>query len=96
PKGAVIINPGRGTLINDADLFASLDENHLAHATLDVFRIEPLPSDDLFWEHPKVTVTPHIASETRGSTAAEVIAENIRRGEVGEPFLYQVDMTKGY
>ena len=96
PKGAVVINPGRGTLINDADLIASLDADHLAHATLDVFRIEPLPKTDPFWAHPKVTVTPHIASETRGSTAAEVIAENIRRGEAGEPFLYLVDRSKGY
>ena len=96
PKDAVIINPGRGTLINDTDLIASLDAGHLCHATLDVFRIEPLPADDPFWSHPKVTVTPHIASETRASTAVEVIAENVRRGEAGEPFLHVVDMDKGY
>lgn len=96
PKGAVVINPGRGTLINDADLIAALDSGQLDHATLDVFRIEPLPADDPFWSHPKVTVTPHIASETRASTAAEVIAENVRRGEAGEPLLHLVDMEKGY
>jgi len=96
PNEAVVINPGRGTLINDADLIASLDAGHLGHATLDVFRVEPLPETDPFWAHPKVTVTPHIASETRASTAAEVIAENVRRGEAGEPFLHVVDRQKGY
>ncbi|MDP7152270.1 MAG: glyoxylate/hydroxypyruvate reductase A [Paracoccaceae bacterium] len=96
PEGAVILNPGRGGLINDTDLIAALDSGHLAHATLDVFRVEPLPADDPFWTHPKVTVTPHIASETRASSAAEVIAENIRRAEAGEPLLFLVDRTKGY
>ena len=96
PKGAVVINPGRGGLINDAELIASLDSGHLAHATLDVFRVEPLPVDDPYWAHPKVTVTPQIASETRASSAAEVIAENIRRSEAGEPLLFLVDRDKGY
>lgn len=96
PKGAVIINPGRGPLIDDAALIAALDSGQLKHATLDVFRIEPLPVDDPFWAHPKVTVTPHIASETRANTAAEVIAENIRRFEAGEEPHYLVDRDKGY
>lgn len=96
PKGAVIINPGRGPLIDDAALLNALDSGHLSHATLDVFRVEPLPDDDPFWTHPKVTVTPHIASDTRPDTAARVIAENIRRGEAKEPFLHLVDKKAGY
>jgi len=96
PKGAVIVNPGRGQLIDDTALLASLDAGHIAHATLDVFRIEPLPVNHRYWSHPQVTVTPHIASETRARTASEVIAENIRRGEVGEDFLHLVDRTAGY
>lgn len=96
PKGACIINPGRGTLIDDDALLSALNSGHLAHATLDVFRVEPLPSDDPYWAHPKVTVTPHIASETRPVTASRTIAENIRRGEAGEPFLYTVDRSAGY
>ena len=59
-------------------------------------REEPLPADHPFWAHEKITVTPHIASVTRPSTAAKVIAENIRRGEAGEPFLHLVDRTRGY
>ena len=96
PGGAVILNPGRGPLIDDDALLAALDAGHIGHATLDVFRVEPLPPDHPFWAHPRVTVTPHIASETRPETAAEVIAENIRRGEAGEPLLHLVDRTAGY
>lgn len=96
PKGAFIINPGRGPLIDDDALLAALDSGHIAHATLDVFRIEPLPQDHPFWAHPRVTVTPHIASETRAPSASRAIAENIRRGEAGEPFLHLVDRDAGY
>ena len=94
--GAVLINPGRGTLIDEDALLAALDTGRLSHATLDVFRTEPLPPDHPFWAHPRVTVTPHIASETRAGTAAQVIAENVRRGEAGLPFLHVVDRHAGY
>jgi glyoxylate/hydroxypyruvate reductase A len=93
--GAFIINPGRGPLIDDDALLKALDLN-IAHATLDVFRVEPLPESHAFWDHPKITVTPHIASTTRVSTASLCIAENIRRGEDGLPFLHLVDRSKGY
>lgn len=96
PKGARIINPGRGPLIDDDALLAALDCGQIAHATLDVFRIEPLPVNHPYWAHPNVTVTPHVAAETRAVTSAPVIAENIRRGEVGEPYLNLVDRTLGY
>lgn len=96
PIGARIINPGRGPLIDDAALLAALDRDHVAHATLDVFRVEPLPKADPYWAHPKVTVTPHIAAETRASTASKVVAENVKRGETGQPFLHLVDRSAGY
>lgn len=96
PDGAVVVNPGRGALIDDAALLAALDEGRLAHATLDVFREEPLPPGHPFWSHCRVTVTPHIASETRAESASRVIAENIRRSEAGEPLLYLVDRRAGY
>ncbi|MBM9594519.1 2-hydroxyacid dehydrogenase [Roseitranquillus sediminis] len=95
-RGAVVINPGRGALIDDDALLAALDDGQLGHATLDTFREEPLPGDHPFWSHPKVTVTPHIASATRPSTASRVIAENVRRGEAGEPLLHLVDRDAGY
>ena len=96
PQGAVILNPGRGALIEDDALLDALDHGHIAHATLDTFRIEPLPPEHPFWNDPKITVTPHIASETRPASAARVIAENVRRGEAGEPLLHLVDRDAGY
>ncbi len=96
PAGAVVLNPGRGALIDDAALLSALDAGQVAQATLDAFRVEPLPADDPYWSHPRVTVTPHIASATRVETAVEVIADNIRRGEAGAPFLHLVDRSQGY
>lgn len=96
PKGAFIINSGRGALIDDDALLKSLDTGQISHATLDVFRIEPLPKTHPYWSHPQVTVTPHIASETRPESSSRVIAENIRRGEAGEPLQHVVDRNAGY
>ncbi len=96
PKGSFIINAGRGTLIVDDALIAALDNEQIAHATLDVFRTEPVPSDHPFWSHPGVTISPHIAAATRASTAAEKIAENIARAESGQPLLHVVDRTLSY
>ena len=95
-QGAVIINPGRGALIDDAALLAALDKGHTGHATLDVFRVEPLPADHPYWAHPRVTVTPHIAADTRVSSACAVLVDNIGRGQAGQPFLHLVDRARGY
>lgn len=94
--GAAVLNPGRGHLIDDTALLSALDTGAIGHATLDVFRIEPLPADHPFWSHPRVTVTPHVAAETRPNSASRVVVENIRRGEAAEPFLHLVDRTRGY
>jgi glyoxylate/hydroxypyruvate reductase A len=94
--GAAILNPGRGALIDDHALLAALDSGQIGHATLDVFRVEPLPQDHPFWAHPRVTVTPHIAADTRPDTSSTVIAENIRRAEAGLPLLNLVDRSRGY
>jgi len=96
PKGARILNPGRGPLIDDEALLQALNTGQVGHATLDVFRTEPLPPDHPYWAHPNVTVTPHIASETRPKTAAQVICENIQRSESGRPLLHLVDRALGY
>lgn len=94
--GAVVLNPGRGELIDDTALLDALASGKLSHATLDTFRTEPLPKDHTFWAHPKITVTPHIASATRATPAAKVIADNIARNEAGKPLHYVVDRTAGY
>lgn len=96
PKGAYLLNPGRGPLIDDAALLDALASGQVAHATLDVFRTEPLPKDHPFWSHPGVTVTPHIAADTRPHSAARVLVENIRRAEAGQPLLHLVDRALGY
>jgi len=96
PKGACILNPGRGPLIDDDALLDALDTGHIASATLDVFAKEPLPEGHPYWAHQRVTVTPHIASETRPKSAAEVVADNVARGESGKPLLFVVDRSVGY
>ncbi len=95
-EGAAIINPGRGSLINDDALLDALDSGHISAATLDVFATEPLPADHPYWAHSNVLVTPHVASATRIETATQTVIENIRRGEAGEEFLHLVDRDLGY
>lgn len=95
-QGIAIINPGRGTLIDDTDLLNGLNSGQILGATLDVFRVEPLPHDDPYWAHPNVLITPHIASETRMETAVPVVVDNINRGETNQPFLHLVDRSVGY
>lgn len=96
PKGAFLLNPGRGPLIDDDALLQALNSGHVAHATLDVFRTEPLPKDHPFWSHPQITVTPHIAADTRPHSASRVLVENMRRSEAGEPLNHLVDRALGY
>ena len=94
--GAVVINPGRGALIDDDALLAALDSGQVGHATLDVFRTEPLPPEHPYWAHPGVTVTPHIAAATRPGSSARIIADNIRRDQAGQPMRFLVDRAAGY
>ncbi|WP_323038002.1 glyoxylate/hydroxypyruvate reductase A [Pararhodobacter sp.] len=96
PRGASLINPGRGSLIDDDALLVALDSGQVAQATLDVFRTEPLPQAHPYWAHPRVTVTPHIAADTRPATAARLVAENVRRMLAGEELLHRVDRRAGY
>lgn len=96
PEGAVVINPGRGPLIDDDALLDALDAGRIGHATLDVFAVEPLPEDHPYWAHPRVTVTPHIASETRPEGAARHVIEQIGRVQRGEAPLHVVDRAAGY
>jgi len=94
--GVHLVNVARGPMIDDAALLAALDDGRVGSATLDVFRIEPLPTDHPYWGHPSVTVSPHIASITRPETAARTIVEQVDRFERAEPFAHVVDRKSGY
>jgi glyoxylate/hydroxypyruvate reductase A len=96
PRGAGIVNAGRGAHLIEEDLIPALDSGQLSAAALDVFREEPLPQGHPFWAHPRIIVTPHIAGITNPATAAPIVAENIRRFEAGEPLLNRVDPAQGY
>lgn len=81
--GAVLINLARGAQVVEADVLEALDQGTLAHAYLDVFATEPLPAQHPFWQHPSVSLTPHIAAKTNPRTAALVVAQNLRRAQQG-------------
>lgn len=96
PHGAYVINAARGGHVNEPDLLAALQRGHIAGAALDVFEQEPLSPDSPLWDHPKVLVTPHIASLSSPQSAAPDIAANIRRIRNGETPKDLVDMSAGY
>jgi glyoxylate/hydroxypyruvate reductase A len=96
PLDACLINAARGQLIDHQTLLEALNAGLLRHATMDVYDVEPLPPNDPYWTHPRVTVTPHIASVTRPKTASQSIIAQIARHQRGEPFLHIVDRTRGY
>jgi glyoxylate/hydroxypyruvate reductase len=97
PYGApALINAGRGRQNNEQDIVTALDAGELYAATLDVFRTEPLPKSSLFWTHPRVTVTPHIAADSEPLVICKYVAEQIARFESGEPLENLVDRVLGY
>jgi len=94
--GAYVINVARGAHIVDADLLALLDSGHLAGATLDVFRVEPLPNGHPFWRHPHITLTPHTSARTLRSESIAQIAGKIAAMERGYSVAGIVDTGRGY
>lgn len=96
PRGAALVHVGRGPQLVSADLLRALDDGRLGEAVLDVTDPEPLPVDDPLWRHPRVQITPHIASMTQPDTAAAVVLDNLRRFEAGLPLVGLVDRDKGY
>ena len=96
PRGAFVINVARGGLIVDEALIELLDSGHLAGAALDVFREEPLPAEHPFWNHPKITLTPHVSAVTLIEPSARQVAEKIRRLTRGESVSGVVGRERGY
>ncbi|MDO9165664.1 MAG: glyoxylate/hydroxypyruvate reductase A [Rhodoferax sp.] len=94
--GGYVINVARGAHLVDDDLIALIDSGHLAGATLDVFRTEPLPADHLFWRHSKITITPHTSARTLREESIAQIAGKIMALERAEPIAGIVDPVRGY
>ena len=95
-RGGCIINLARGGHLVAKDLLAALESGALSHAYLDVFEREPLPASDPLWQHPAVTVTPHMAALTEPRTALPGIVANIERVRRGDPPQQLVDFEAGY
>lgn len=94
--GAVLVNVGRGNLIEEQALIDSLRSGRLAAAVLDVLRQEPLPADHPFWEVPNLTITSHTAAPSLVKDIVPIFFANYQRYRRGEPLLYEVDFERGY
>jgi glyoxylate/hydroxypyruvate reductase A len=96
PRGAHIVNVGRGEHLVEGDLLEAIDAGHVSGATLDVFRTEPLPPGHPFWQHPAIRITPHSAGLSTPEGSARRIIENLNRLRAGEPLLDAVEPGRGY
>ena len=94
--GACLINCARGPHLVDDDLLAALDSGQIRQATLDVFHQEPLPRDHVFWGHPAITVTPHVASQIDAATGGRIIAANLQTFDTTGTCPDLADATRGY
>jgi len=96
PRGASLVHVGRGGHLDQQALLDALETGWLSGAVVDVTDPEPLPAGHPFWAHPKILLTPHVASMTQPETAVEQVLANIRRHEAGEPLIGLVDRSRGY
>ena len=94
--GAFLINVARGKHLIEQDLLDLLQEGHMAGATLDVFRTEPLPADHAFWQHPQITITPHTSARTMRDESIAQIASKIKAVYAGQPIEGRVSRDRGY
>lgn len=96
PRGAGLINVARGGHVVEADLLEALDSGRISGAVIDVVNAEPAPADHPFWTHPRILLTPHVASQTHAESAGWALLENIRRHQRGEPMHGLVRRELGY
>ena len=96
PRGAMLVNVGRGKHVVDADLIAALDSGQLAYAALDALWPEPLPPESPLWLHPKITIMPHVARRPTVGQLVTEVAANIRSLKTNGKLLQQVDVARGY
>ena len=96
PPRAVVINPGRGSVVDEAALADALQEGRIAGAVLDVFQQEPLPADHVLWRTPNVIITSHTAALSAPPDIAPIFVANYRRFAAGLPLEHRVDFELGY
>ncbi|MBZ9905547.1 glyoxylate/hydroxypyruvate reductase A [Mesorhizobium sp. BR115XR7A] len=96
PQGAALVHTGRGPQLDHKALVAALESGHLSAAMIDVTDPEPLPANHPFWSHPKIILTPHVASVTQPATAARAVIDNIRRHRAGLEPIGLIDRSRGY
>lgn len=96
PRGAALVHTGRGPQLDHAALLGALDDGHLSAAMVDVTDPEPLPADHAFWAHPKIALTPHVASITQPDSAARAVITNLRRHAAGQDLVGLIDRQRGY
>lgn len=96
PRGAMLVNAGRGGHLDQDALLAALDSGQIASAVLDVTVPEPLPAGHPLWSHPSLLITPHVASRSRSEASLDALLENLRRHRAGEPLVGLIDRQRGY
>jgi glyoxylate/hydroxypyruvate reductase A len=96
PRGAMLVNIGRGKHVVEKDLIAALDSGQLSYAALDALYPEPLPPESPLWLHPKVTIMPHVARRPTVGQLVTEVAANLRSLEAGGRLLQEIDVTLGY
>jgi glyoxylate/hydroxypyruvate reductase A len=96
PKGAMLVNIGRGKHVVEKDLIDALDSGQLSYAALDALWPEPLPQESPLWLHPKVTIMPHVARRPTVSQLVAEVAANLRSLKAGGRLLQEIDVTLGY
>jgi glyoxylate/hydroxypyruvate reductase A len=96
PRGAMLVNVGRGKHVVEKDLIAALDSGQLSYAALDALWPEPLPPESPLWLHPRVTIMPHVARRPTVDQLVTEVAANLRSLKAGGRLLQEVDVALGY
>ncbi|MDO8801106.1 D-2-hydroxyacid dehydrogenase [Phenylobacterium sp.] len=94
--GAILINIGRGGLVDEDALQRGLDADRPGHAVLDVFKAEPLPADSWMWDHPKVRISAHTSNSGQGTAARgdQLFVDNLKRFLAGEPLINEASPSE--